>query len=114
MPLDRAHRAQGKKFMRSVKPKIPFIPRVFISYSHDSDEHMRRVLSVGNRLCEDGVDAHLDQYEVAPPEGWIAWMEQQLESADFVLIICSELYASKFQRREPGEQGKGVKWEGLY
>ena len=30
-------------------------PRVFISYSHDSDEHRERVLALANRLRSDGV-----------------------------------------------------------
>ena len=47
-------------------------PKVFLSYSHDSDEHVRRVLGLSQRLREDGVDAWVDQYENgSPEEGWL-------------------------------------------
>ena len=46
----------------------PSPPRVFISYSHDSLEHARRVLGLAERLREDGIDAQLDQYVSGTPE----------------------------------------------
>ena len=49
-------------------------PTVFISYSHDSEEHADRALALGNRLRKQGVDAILDQYEDSPPEGRTRWM----------------------------------------
>jgi hypothetical protein len=42
-------------------------PRIFISYSHDSEEHSARVLELATRLRSEGVDAWLDRYEPAPP-----------------------------------------------
>ena len=45
-------------------------PRIFISYSHDSEEHSARVLKLAIRLRSEGVDAWLDRYEPAPQEGW--------------------------------------------
>ena len=32
-------------------------PKVFISYSHDSPDHEARVLTLANRLRDDGIDA---------------------------------------------------------
>ena len=49
-------------------------PKVFISYSHDTTEHMDRVREVADKLRMEGVDCDLDQYEEAPPEGWARWM----------------------------------------
>jgi hypothetical protein len=43
-------------------------PKVFISYSHDSDQHKDRVLALSDRLREDGIDCIIDQYETSPPE----------------------------------------------
>jgi hypothetical protein len=88
-------------------------PRVFISYSHDSPEHEERVLALAERLRKDGVDAQLDQYIAGtPPEGWPRWMHSQLDQADFVLLICSETYHTRFWgQQEPGT-GEGVDWEG--
>jgi SEFIR domain len=65
--------------------------RVFITYSHDSSEHRHRVLALAERLRKDGVDAHLDQYVAGTPaKGWPRWMEDRLEWAQFVLVICTE------------------------
>ena len=65
-------------------------PKVFISYSHDSPEHAGRVLELSDRLRQDGIDSHIDQYEVSPPEGWPRWMVNKVEWADFVLVVCTE------------------------
>jgi tetratricopeptide (TPR) repeat protein len=86
------------------------VPRVFISYSHDSPEHADRVLALADRLRAEGIDCHLDQYETSPPEGWPRWMMNQVEAADFVLVICTETYNLRF--RGKAEAGLGVKWEG--
>ena len=51
---------------------------VFISYSWDSEEHVREVLDLSNRLRSEGVDCVLDQYEESPPEGWPRWMDRKI------------------------------------
>ena len=35
--------------------------KVFISYSHDSDEHSERVLRLSDHLRGDGIDCNIDQ-----------------------------------------------------
>ena len=86
--------------------------RVFISYSHDSAEHRDRVLGLAENLRDDGVDVHLDQYEVSPPQGWPQWMLDQIELASFVLVVCTETYHQRFRGKAPVGTGRGVKWEG--
>ena len=90
----------------------PYSPKVFISYSWDSKELKERVLELSNRLRADGVDCNIDQYEIAPSEGWSIWMINQIEWADFVLVVCSEQYEQRFRGREVAGRGLGVKWEG--
>jgi hypothetical protein len=86
---------------------------VFITYSHDSPEHRHRVLALAERLRKDGVDAQLDQYVAGTPaRGWPRWMEDRLEWAQFVLVICTETYQRRFLGREEPDKGKGVDWEG--
>lgn len=87
-------------------------PRVFISYSWDSDAHKQRVLELAERLRDQGVDAQLDQYEVSPPESWPNWMWNQIEDADFVLVVCTETYHRRFRGKEEPGRGQGVTWEG--
>ena len=86
--------------------------RVFISYSHDSTEHMDRVLALSNRLRQEGVDCHIDQYEQSPPEGWPQWCDRQVEKSDFVLVACTETYLRRFKGEEAPGFGLGATWEG--
>jgi hypothetical protein len=71
-------------------------PKVFISYSHDSEEHRDLVLSFTDRLRKDGVDCIIDQYEPSPPEGWSRWAINQIEKAKFVLVVCTNRYSQLF------------------
>jgi hypothetical protein len=81
-------------------------PKVFISYSHDTARHQERVLDLADRLRADGIDAEIDQYNDAPPEGWPLWCERQIEIADFVLMVCTEAYHRRV--RGEGAPGKGL------
>ncbi|MCI0392631.1 MAG: SUMF1/EgtB/PvdO family nonheme iron enzyme [Acidobacteria bacterium] len=90
----------------------PIPPKVFISYSHDSHEHLDRVLALADRLRAEGIDCNLDQYEPAPAEGWPRWMDKQFKDADYILVVCTETYCRRFEGREERGKGLGVKWEG--
>jgi TIR domain len=87
------------------------IPKVFISYSHDTVAHQERVLDLADRLRADGIDAEVDQYNAAPPEGWPRWCERQIEAANFVLMVCTESYQRRVRGEEEPGQGLGVVWE---
>lgn len=90
----------------------PIPPRVFISYSHDSDEHAARVLALADRLGNYGLDVVLDQYNPNPVEGWPLWMQNNLDAAQFVLMVCTETYHRRVMQQEPAGVGLGVQWEG--
>ena len=86
---------------------------VFISYSHDSDEHREKVLGLSERLRKDGIETRLDQYvNGSPAQGWPRWMLDQLDAADSVLVVCTETYYRRFRGHEVPGKGKGVDWEG--
>lgn len=86
--------------------------RVFISYTHDSENHRDDVRQLGARLREDGVDARLDRWlPGTPSQGWPAWMEDELEAADFILVICSERYYQRYRNQGDPTVGRGVRWE---
>jgi hypothetical protein len=84
-------------------------PKVFISYSHDSPAHADRILAFSNRLRADGIDAILDQYNPHPPEGWPRWMDTQIRDADFVLMVCTEIYYKRVMGEEEPGTGLGVR-----
>ena len=86
---------------------------VFISYSHDSQAHKEVVLGLSERLRRDGIETRLDQYvEGTPAQTWPRWMLDQLDWAEFVLVICTETYYRRFRGHEVPGKGKGVDWEG--
>jgi hypothetical protein len=87
-------------------------PKVFISYSWDSESHQDKILKLSNHLRRDGVDCKIDQYEQFPSQGWPRWMEDQIEWADFVLVVCTEIYLRRFRGKEEPGKGLGVTWEG--
>ena len=88
-------------------------PKVFISYSHDSDSHRAKVLSLAERLRVDGFDTVIDQYvEGTPPQGWPRWMLNQIDWAENVLLVCTPIYYQRFRGLAPSGVGKGVDWEG--
>ena len=88
-------------------------PRVFISYSHDSEAHRELVLGLANRLRNDGVESWIDQYVPSfPVQGWLRWMKTEVKQADFVLLVCTPQYLQRFNG-EDTEGGRGVNFEGV-
>ncbi len=91
----------------------PDSPKVFISYSHDSEQHKASILALADRLCREGLDCTIDQYiNGFPPEGWQRWMETQIENADFVLVVCTPLYLKRYRGLDD-DGGRGVTFEGV-
>ena len=86
-------------------------PKVFISYTHDSPAHESKVLALANRLRADGIDAVLDQYEGFSATGWIAWIEEQVREAKFVLVVCTESYRQRLEGGGSTGQSLGVAYE---
>ncbi|MEO1086717.1 MAG: toll/interleukin-1 receptor domain-containing protein, partial [Acidobacteriota bacterium] len=88
-------------------------PVVFVSYSHDSTEHRKKVLGLAQRLRVDGIDVVLDEFvDGTPEQGWPRWMLDELDRADFVLVVCTETYYRRFRGHEEPGRGRGVDWEG--
>jgi hypothetical protein len=86
-------------------------PRVLISYSHESEEHVARVLALAQQLRADWVDAWIDRFVAPPPEGWSQWMQGQLKLADRIIVVCTPTYSGRASRDAPAGVGLGVSWE---
>ena len=87
--------------------------KIFISYSHDSQPHCDFVRGIADRLRKDGLDCMIDQHiNGTPPEGWLRWMEKQIDAADFVLLMCTPDYLKRYLGEER-DGGKGVTFEGV-
>ena len=76
-------------------------PRVFISYSHDSEEHGYWVLKMAERLVSCGIDVKLDQWDLGPGDDVVKYMCQSVSEVDRVLMICTAAYVRK------ADDGKG-------
>ena len=85
---------------------------VFISYSWDSDEHIKAVREFGDRLRSEGIDAIIDQYEESPPDGWPRWMEKKIRDSRLVLLVCTEEYYKGVMGEAAPKTRLGVRWEG--
>ena len=70
-------------------------PTVFVSYSHDDQDHRRWVLALATRLRGNGVDTVLDQWNLTLGQNLATFMERGLSSANRVLCICTEPYVAK-------------------
>jgi TIR domain len=78
------------------------LPRVFISYSRDSNEHKAWVRQFAERLRADGVDVILDQWDLGLGADVTEFMERSLSSCDRVLVICTERYVQKANTLKDG------------
>jgi hypothetical protein len=79
-------------------------PKVFISYSHDSQPHKDWVRMLATVLRTNGIDAVLDQWDLSPGQDMAAFMASGIRSADRGLLICTDSYVTK---AEAGTGGVG-------
>jgi hypothetical protein len=77
-------------------------PKVFISYSHDSQDHKKWVLELATRIRNNGIDAALDQWDLKPGDDLPHFMEQNLSTCDYALMICTETYVEKANKGKGG------------
>jgi len=82
--------------------------KVFISYAWEDEKFSQEILDFSNKLRVNGIDANIDQYEENPDMGWPIWMEQQIETSDYVVVVSTKTYLDKYLQLQ---QGKGVSWE---
>ena len=70
-------------------------PKVFASYSRDSDEHNQWVQKLCTKLRENGVDVILDQWDLGPGDDLTLFMEKGVRDSKRVLVICTDTYVRK-------------------
>lgn len=70
-------------------------PSVFVSYSHDNEDHRAWVLQLATRLRHNGVDTILDRWNLDLGKDVAAFIERGLSESNRVLCICSENYVRK-------------------
>jgi TIR domain len=92
----------------NVEARKDFPPlRVFVSYSHDSDEHKKWVLALVKRLRNDGIDAIVDEMHLTLGAYSPEFMERAVRESGRVLVACTEKYKQRFDNREGGAGYEG-------
>ncbi|MGV9561388.1 TIR domain-containing protein [Streptomyces sp. NPDC003480] len=88
-------------------------PRVFISYAHEDDggAHADQVWELYLLLRANHVDAKLDRVAAGRRQNWPSWMLEEVQKADFVLVIASPAYKQRAEGGEAPGVGRGVAWE---
>ena len=77
------------------------VPKIFISYSHDSPDHKKWVGELASTLVKNGIDIILDQWDLGLGDDIAKFMETSVSESDRVLMICTETYVRK------ANEGKG-------
>jgi hypothetical protein len=80
------------------------MPKCFISYAHEDDEHKSWVRTLATAMTNSGIEILLDTWDLQLGADMLQYMETSIRDSDFVLLICSPTFAVK------ANQG-GVGWE---
>lgn len=93
---------------RKVLPRKILVadPICFVSYSWDTAEHREWVRCFATELERNGIYTLLDQWDLKPGLDLLKYMEESITNSDYVILICTPLYAQKANDREGG-----VGWE---
>lgn len=83
-------------------------PAVFISYSWASDGHVAWVVNLARRLRANGVDVHLDRWDVRLGHDLYLFMERYADPSARVLVILSDDYGPKAADRDERPSGVGT------
>jgi TIR domain len=91
-----------------INNKADGAPSAFISYSWDSDDHKHWVRQLAEKLRAQGVNVILDQWHLKIGGDRTNFMESSIKTSDFVVIVCTPVYAKKANSR-----GGGVGYEAM-
>ena len=70
-------------------------PRCFISYSWESESHKDWVRFFAEKLQDNGIFVHLDQWDISLGDDLLQYMETSIRESDYVLLICTPIFAEK-------------------
>jgi hypothetical protein len=86
-----------------VQFEYPDRPVAFMSYSWETKEHEDWVLALSTRLyTEGGVNVILDKWHLRMGMQNPVFMERAVAESDFVLVVCTPVYAKKANERYGG------------
>ena len=83
-------------------------PAAFVSYSWAGEEHGAWVADLARRLRANGVDVHLDRWDVGLGHDLNQFMERYAEPTARVLVVLSDDYKQKADDRGKSPSGVGT------
>ena len=86
----------------------PDPPVAFVSYSWAGDQHVAWVINLARRLRANGVDVHLDRWDVSLGHDLYLFMERYADPSARVLVMLSDDYGPKANRRDELPSGVGT------
>ncbi len=86
----------------------PEPPVAFISYSWAGEQHVAWVANLARRLRANGVDVHLDRWDVGLGHDLYLFMERYADPTARVLVILSDDYGPKANHRDEQPSGVGT------
>jgi hypothetical protein len=78
------------------------VPKAFVSYSWEGEDHKKWVREFATRLRTDYVETTLDQWHAIPGDQLPLFMETAVRQNDFVLVICTPRYKIRSDERKGG------------
>jgi hypothetical protein len=69
-----------------------WVPAVFLSYAHDSDQHRAEVGKLAGFLRERRIVVTLDRWSDHERRDWSSWAIEGITQADFVIVVASPDY----------------------
>jgi hypothetical protein len=76
--------------------------KIFISYSHDSNEHKNWVRKLAEDLMRNGVETILDSWHLQVADDLAHFMENAIRESNYTLLICTPHFAHKVNNRKGG------------
>jgi hypothetical protein len=78
-------------------------PRLFLSYSWDSESHRHWVLKLAADLIRSGVNVLVDEWDLRDYNDDLhLFMESGIRESDFVVLVCTNEYARRANDRKGG------------
>ncbi|MGD0188498.1 MAG: SEFIR domain-containing protein [Roseiarcus sp.] len=79
-------------------------PKLFVSYSWSSPDHVEWVISLSTELRKKGVDVILDKWDLREGNDAHVFMERMINDPDVkkVILICDKKYSEKANKRAGG------------
>ncbi|GAA4531035.1 toll/interleukin-1 receptor domain-containing protein [Amycolatopsis samaneae] len=86
-------------------------PTVFLSYTHDTEEHCQAVLEFAGFLKGNGITVLIDRWAGVSRRDWQLWSQRNIPGADYIIVVASEVYRRVGDGDSTYDRNRGGQWE---